>query len=129
MVFYTFIPILIEHSVSKKWKPDQTLRSAASGLGLHCFFSMSRKEDARINYFEMFFGGHVQSLKVIFHFSRQSRLLSSALSSTIVLRKPILVLQTYGPRKDCSIGSSPIGVHIFLFNDGIESEVHLIIYA
>ena len=48
MVFYTFIPILIEHSVSKKWKPDQTLRSAASGLGLHCFFSMSRKEDATL---------------------------------------------------------------------------------
>ena len=67
MVFYTFIPIPIEHSVSKKWKPDQTMRSAASGLGLHCFFSMSRKEDARINYFEMFFGGHVQSLKVIFN--------------------------------------------------------------
>ena len=31
-----FIQTLIEHSVSNSGDPDQTLWSAASGLGLHC---------------------------------------------------------------------------------------------
>ena len=36
MVVFSFIQILIEHSVSKQWRPDQTPRFAVSGLGLHC---------------------------------------------------------------------------------------------
>ena len=36
MVFFTFIQMSIEHSVNKQWDPDQTLRSVASDLGLHC---------------------------------------------------------------------------------------------
>ena len=35
MVFYIFAQISIEHSVNKG-DPDQTLRSVASDLGLHC---------------------------------------------------------------------------------------------
>ena len=47
MVFFTFIQTLIEHSVSKQWRPDQMPRIAVSGLGLHCL-SMSHKKDARL---------------------------------------------------------------------------------
>ena len=37
----------IEHSVSKQWRPDQTLRSAAADLGLHCS-PLSHKKDHRL---------------------------------------------------------------------------------
>ena len=40
---FIFIQILIEHSVSKQWRPDQTPRSAASDLGL-CCLRMSHKK-------------------------------------------------------------------------------------
>ena len=46
MVFLIFIQILIEHSVNSG-DPDQTARSAASDLGLHCF-PLSHKKDARL---------------------------------------------------------------------------------
>ena len=35
MAFFIFIQILIEHSESKQWIPDQTPCSAVSDLGLH----------------------------------------------------------------------------------------------
>ena len=48
MVFYIFIQISIEYSVSKYFgEPDQMPHSVASDLGLHCS-SMSHKKDARL---------------------------------------------------------------------------------
>ena len=44
--FFIFIQMLIEHSVSKQWKPDQTPHSAVSDLGLYCLH-MSHKKDFR----------------------------------------------------------------------------------
>ena len=34
---FQFYSILIKHSVNKQGDPDQTARSVASDLGLHCF--------------------------------------------------------------------------------------------
>ena len=45
---FNFIQILIEHSVSKQWRPDQMPHSAASDLGLHCFFLCPSKKNARL---------------------------------------------------------------------------------
>ena len=45
-VFFISSQILIEHSVSKQWGPDQTLSSVASDLVLQCL-PMSHKKDAR----------------------------------------------------------------------------------
>ena len=47
MLFFSFIQILIEFSVSKSGHPDQTPQNVASDLGLHCF-PMSNKKDARL---------------------------------------------------------------------------------
>ena len=47
--FFFFFQILIEHSKSKQWKPDQMLQNAASGLFLHCL-AMSHKKDARLTW-------------------------------------------------------------------------------
>ena len=47
MAVFVFIQILIEYSVKKSGDPDQTPRSAASGLVLHCL-PMSHKKDARL---------------------------------------------------------------------------------
>ena len=47
MVFFIFIQILIEHSVSYNCDPDQTPHFAASDLVLHCL-SMPLKKDARL---------------------------------------------------------------------------------
>ena len=47
MVSFIFIQILIEHYVSKQWRPDKMVLSAASELGLHCS-PMSHKKDARL---------------------------------------------------------------------------------
>ena len=44
MVFFILIKMLIEHSGGD---PDQTPRSVASGLGLHCL-PMPNKKDARL---------------------------------------------------------------------------------
>ena len=44
MLFFIFIQILIEHSASKQWNPDQTKHSVASGLGLH-YLPTSHKKD------------------------------------------------------------------------------------
>ena len=44
---FIFIQILIEQSVSKQGDPDQTPRSVASDLGLHCL-SVPHKKDARL---------------------------------------------------------------------------------
>ena len=41
------IQILIEHYVSKQWRPWSDVRSAASDLGLHCLH-MSNKKEARL---------------------------------------------------------------------------------
>ena len=67
MVFFIFIQILIEHSVSKQWRssketallsgqikkkpsgdPDQMPHAVASGLGLHCL-PMSHKRTLDLN--------------------------------------------------------------------------------
>ena len=47
MVFFTYIEILIEHTVSNSEDPDQIPHSAASDLGLH-YLPMSHKKDARL---------------------------------------------------------------------------------
>ena len=47
MVFFIFIKIFTYCFVSKKWLPDQTLRFAASDLGLHSLH-MSHQQDARL---------------------------------------------------------------------------------
>ena len=47
VVYFIFIQVLIEQSLSKQWIPNQMLRTAASGLGLH-YLSMSHKKDARL---------------------------------------------------------------------------------
>ena len=47
MVFFIFIQMLIEHSVSYSGDPDQTPHFAASDLVLHCL-SMSHKKDTRL---------------------------------------------------------------------------------
>ena len=47
MVFFIIIQILIERSVRKSGDPDQTPRSAAFDLGLHCL-PMSNKKEARL---------------------------------------------------------------------------------
>ena len=47
MVVYIFFQILIEHSVSKQWRPCSYAASAASDLDLHCL-PMSHKKDARL---------------------------------------------------------------------------------
>ena len=52
MVFFIFIKILIEHSVSKQWRPH----SAASDLDLHCLL-MSHKKDARLIWVKIAFSG------------------------------------------------------------------------
>ena len=49
MVVFVFILILIENSVANSGDPDQTLHSAASGLGLHCL-PMSYRKDARLKW-------------------------------------------------------------------------------
>ena len=46
MVFFIFIQILIEHSVSKQWRPRSDADSAAPDLGLHCL-PMSYKKGSR----------------------------------------------------------------------------------
>ena len=46
-IFFTCIQLLIEHSVSKQWRSDQTPRSVAPGLGLH-YLPMFSKKDARL---------------------------------------------------------------------------------
>ena len=47
MVFFIFIQILKETSVSKQSRPDQTPRFAPSDLVLHCL-PMCHKKDARL---------------------------------------------------------------------------------
>ena len=47
VVFYIFIQISIEHSVSNSGDPDQTSHSVASDLGLHCL-PMFHEKDARL---------------------------------------------------------------------------------
>ena len=44
VVYFIFIQVLIEHSSSEQWRPDQMPHS---GLGLH-YLSMSHKKDARL---------------------------------------------------------------------------------
>ena len=46
-IFFNFIQILNVHSVSNSGEADQTPRSVASGLVLHCS-STSHKKDARL---------------------------------------------------------------------------------
>ena len=47
MVFYTFIQISVEHSVSKQWRSNQMLCYAASDLGLPCLH-ISHKKDTML---------------------------------------------------------------------------------
>ena len=47
MVFFIFIQILMEHSVSKQSRPDQTLCSSVPALVLR-FLPMSLKNDSRL---------------------------------------------------------------------------------
>ena len=47
MVFFIYIQILIEHSVSNSGDPDQTPLYVASDMGLRCLL-MSHKKDARL---------------------------------------------------------------------------------
>ena len=47
MVFCIYIQILIEQSVCKQWRPDQTPHFVVSGLGLHCL-PMYHKMDAML---------------------------------------------------------------------------------
>ena len=63
MVAFIFIQILIEHSVANSGDPDQTLRSAVSGLGLHCL-PMSHKKDARLKWVKHY---HAEYLYYTFH--------------------------------------------------------------
>ena len=49
VVFFIFIQILIDHYISKKWRPWL----AASYLGLHSALPMSHKKDARLIWFNM----------------------------------------------------------------------------
>ena len=52
MVFLIFIQFVIEYSVSIIGDSDQTARSAASVLGLHCLY-MSHKKDARLIWLKL----------------------------------------------------------------------------
>ena len=48
MVFFIFIQILIENSVSQKWRPtSEVICPAASDLGLHCL-PVSHKKETRL---------------------------------------------------------------------------------
>ena len=60
MVFFIFIQILIEHSVSNSGVPDQTPRTGASDLDL-CCLPMSHKKDARLIwvYLNLFLFGYI----------------------------------------------------------------------
>ena len=50
MEFFIFIQILIEHSVSTRWR---LIRRTASGLGLH-YWPMSHKKDVRLVLVKLF---------------------------------------------------------------------------
>ena len=49
VIFFIFIQILIEHSVSKQWRSRSDTISVAYDLGLHCL-PMPHKKDARLIY-------------------------------------------------------------------------------
>ena len=68
MVFFILL-ILIEQSVSKSGESDQTPRSAASDLVLHCL-SMSHTNDARLKWVKFLeeFPGRISVDSDLYHF-------------------------------------------------------------
>ena len=59
MVFFNFIQILIEYSVSKQWGPDRRMFD----LARHCL-SMSHKQDTRIYLYGLSYIMNTPILKI-----------------------------------------------------------------
>ena len=80
MAFFIFLQILIVHSVSKQWSPDQKPHSAVSDLDLPCL-PMFNKKDAKFK----------ASMRRCFRCSHTSK---TCLKQGLAKRKPKKVFKT-----------------------------------